>query len=265
MPLRRTSTLYRDVEQVPNIIYTFFKKFGFRHLALEWADDMNDWADKFTKGSGDTLDFGGIHDTCGAGIMPGHLAVIQQLKKEGLLDKLTFFHPTVAFKDEDNESRDRLMADTLKSRLSGSPTLVVTGAHHATREQSPGLPGGAEYPMGYQLNQAIPGIQAGRIDSLSGQFFGMYSSSVDDPPITGAGNFTDRSSLSPNGKPRFFYNKQKDSFVVELPKALPARALRYYQQTGHEKSGGVAPHASQRRPTGPRGPRFPSPGGHRRR
>jgi len=218
------------VEQTPNIIYTLFKKFGFRHLALEGADDMNDWADKFTSGKGDALDFGGIHDTCGGGIMPGHLAVIQQLKKEGLLDKLTFFHPTIRFEDDDNESRDRLMAEKLQSRLSDAPTLVITGSHHATREHSPGLPGGAEYPMGYHLKQTTPGIQAGRIDALSGQFFGMYG----DARITGAGDFTDRSSQSPDGKPRFLYNEQKDSFVLELPKALPARALRYYTETWPE-------------------------------
>ncbi len=77
------------VKENVDIIYTLFKKLGFRKLALEWNKELRESAEKFLQ-TGE-LDFEAIKDSPDGRITAGHFALLKKLKDEGLLESLVCF------------------------------------------------------------------------------------------------------------------------------------------------------------------------------
>ena len=154
------------VKENVDIIYTLFKKFGFRQLALEWTPKSGELVKKFIE-SGD-IDFEVIENSPDGRITAGHFALIKKLKDEGLLDKL------ICFDEEgyvDWDSRDENMAKNIISNLADLPTLVVAGNKH-TRIETIKFDDekGEHHPMGQRVKSQIPEVPTGRIEYLKGQY-----------------------------------------------------------------------------------------------
>ena len=74
------------VKENVDVIYTLFKKFGFRQLALEWKSGLLKVAEYYLE-SGE-IDFDAIKNSPDGRITAGHFALLKKLKDEGLLEKL---------------------------------------------------------------------------------------------------------------------------------------------------------------------------------
>lgn len=154
------------VQENANIIYTLFKKFGFRQLALEWEPRVGDAVEKFLA-SGE-LDFDAIKDSPDGRVTAGHFALVKKLKDEGMLDRLVCFDEGGA----DWNDRDRNMAKKVIANLSDAPTLAVAGNLHAeteaiTFDEEPG----EHHPMGENIRRLIADVAAGNIEYRAGQFY----------------------------------------------------------------------------------------------
>lgn len=155
------------VKENADVIYTLFKKFGFRQLALEWEPELKEVAEKYLK-SGE-LDFDAIKDSPDGRITAGHFALLKKLKFEGMLEGLVCFD-----RGSDGHgwnARDTAMAKNILDNLSDISTLVVAGNHHAktepiTFDDEPD----EQHPMGENIKKEIPNVASGRIEYLSGQY-----------------------------------------------------------------------------------------------
>jgi len=154
------------VKENADVIYTLFKKFGFRQLALEWESGLKAVAEKYLE-TGE-IDFDRIQDSPDGRITAGHFALLKTLKDDGLLDRLICFDGSG---EVDWDARDKNMAKNILSCLSDSPTLVVAGNLHAKVEPIT-FNGelGEHHPMGERVRAHIPGVPSGQIEYLSGQY-----------------------------------------------------------------------------------------------
>ncbi|MBI2577878.1 MAG: hypothetical protein HYV77_03500 [Candidatus Wildermuthbacteria bacterium] len=191
------------VKENPDIIYTLFKKFGFRNLALEWEPTLKEKIERFL--NGEAIDFDSIKDSPDGRITAGHFALLKKLKEEGLLEKFVCF-------DQGGgaswDKRDENMARNIIENLTDAPTLVVAGNLHTkvepiTFEDEEG----EHHPMGEQVKRDIPNVPSGRIEYLTGEFHNY-----------GTRKFGEKSDDAKFPLARFF--KGEDGlYVFELPEA----------------------------------------------
>lgn len=154
------------VKENPDIIYTLFKKFGFRQLALEWKSGLGAVAEKYLET--EEINFDAIQDSPDGRITAGHFALLKRLRDEGLLEKLICFDGS----GEANwNARDENMAKNVLNGLSDSATLVVAGNLHAKVEPITFNDEPIEHhPMGERIKVHIPDVPSGKIEYLSGQY-----------------------------------------------------------------------------------------------
>ncbi|MDB5190211.1 MAG: hypothetical protein JWN49_537 [Parcubacteria group bacterium] len=155
------------VKENPDIIYTLFKKFGFRGLSLEWEPDLKHVAEKYLE-TGE-LNFHAIQDSPDGRVTGGHFALLKKLRDEGMLEQFVCFDGGAtgpAWND-----RDEAMAKNILANLSDVPTLVVAGNLHAKTEPLT-FDGEADeqHPMGERIQNQIPEVVSGKIEYDSGQF-----------------------------------------------------------------------------------------------
>lgn len=156
----------QGVKENADVIYTLFKKFGFRQLALEWEAGLGAVAEQYLK-TGE-VDFDAIQDSPDGRITAGHFALLKKLKDEGLLEKLICFDGSG---EADWDARDENMAKNILGGLSATSTLVVAGNLHAKVEPITfDDEVGEHYPMGSCVKARIPDVPSGKIDYLSGQY-----------------------------------------------------------------------------------------------
>ena len=191
------------VKENVNVIYTLFKKFGFRRLALEWEPGLKDVIERFLE-SGE-LDFDMIKDSSDGRITAGHLALIKKLKSEGILEQLVCF-------DEGSgaewNKRDSNMAKNILASLSDNPTLAVAGNLHAKMEPMTfDDESDQQHPMGEDVKKRISTISSGKIEYLTGQFHNFGTQEF--------GKFPEGESL-PEAK---FYQDEGGLYIFELPEA----------------------------------------------
>lgn len=191
------------VRENPDIIYTLFKKFGFRNLALEWEPSLKEKAERFL--NGEILDFNSVKDSPDGRITAGHFALLKKLKEEGLLEKFVCFDQGgVASWNK----RDENMARNIIENLTDAPTLVVAGKLHTktdpiTFEDEEG----EHHPMGEEVKRNIPNVPSGRIKYLAGEFHNF-----------GTRSFGDKSDDAEFQSARF-YKGEDGLYVFELPEA----------------------------------------------
>jgi hypothetical protein len=154
------------VKENVDVIYTLFKKFGFRQLALEWESGLLKVAELYLE-SGE-IDFDAIQDSPDGRITAGHFALLKKLKAEGMLEKIICFDGSG---EASWDARDKNMAKNILGGLTDSLTLVVAGNLHAkveaiTFNDEPD----EHHPMGEWVKAQIPEVPYGKIDYLSGQY-----------------------------------------------------------------------------------------------
>ena len=192
------------VKENVDIIYTLFKKFGFKKLALEWDEKLREQADKFLQ-SGE-LDFEAIKDSPDGRITAGHFALLKKLKDEGLLETLVCFDGTTPSGEWD--ARDENMAKNIIANLADSTTLVVAGKLH-TQIEPITFDGekGEHHPMGENVKKQIPNVPSGKIKYLTGQFHNY-----------GTRDFGEKSEETELPKARF-YKSDDGIYSFDLPEA----------------------------------------------
>ncbi len=189
------------VKENPKIIYTLFKKFGFKNLALEWDIKLSPEVQNFLQ-TGE-IDFRTIIDSSDGRITAGHFALLKKLKEEGLLEKV------ICFDDWSEENkRDINMAKNILKNLSETPTLIVAGKLH-TQTQSIFFEDESEeyHPMGENIKIQMPNTPSGEVEYLSGQY---YNSTAKE--------FRNKNTTVQLTKAKFhklFNNK----YIFELPEA----------------------------------------------
>ncbi|MDZ4296414.1 MAG: hypothetical protein U1A16_03525, partial [Patescibacteria group bacterium] len=196
------------VKENADVIYTLFKKFGFRQLALEWEPGLRAVAEKFIE-SGE-LDFDAVKDSPDGRITAGHFALLKKLKSEGMLNRLVCFDGGSG--GEGWNARDAAMARNIVANLSDTPTLVVVvGNLHAKTEPFTFDDESEEqHPMGENVKKEIPGVASGRIEYITGQYhnygireFGKLSKGEESPEAR-------------------FYQDEDGLYVFEVPEAHAA-------------------------------------------
>ena len=193
------------VKENADIIYTLFKRFGFRNLALEWEPELKDVVEKFLT-SGE-LDFDAVKDSPDGRITAGHFALIKKLKSEGLLEYITCFDEGSG--GGDWNKRDETMAKNILANLSGSPTLVVAGNLHAKTEEmtfddEPDI----HHPMGENVKKEIPDVPSGGIEYLTGKFYNY-----------GPKEFRKLAEGEELPSVARFYRKEDGLYTFEIPEA----------------------------------------------
>lgn len=149
------------VKENADIIYTLFKKFGFKKLALEWDTKLHAHAERFLQ-TGE-LDFEAVQNETDGRITAGHFALLKKLKDEGLLEALVCF-------DEWSGDRDANMAKNILANVSGDKTLVAAGNLHTKFESIVEIDGKTHHSMGEHIKKQIPTVPSGEIQYLTGQY-----------------------------------------------------------------------------------------------
>lgn len=195
------------VKENADVIYTLFKKFGFRQLALEWKPELKQLVEKFLE-SGE-IDFNALQDSPDGRITAGHFALLKKLRSEGMLEGLVCFDGGSG--GEGWNERDSTMAKNILANLSNVPTLVIAGYLHAKTEaihfdDEPG----EQHPMGENVRKEIPDVASGRIEYLTGQYHNY-----------GTNDFTklDEEELLSEAR---FYQDESGLYTFELPEANAA-------------------------------------------
>ncbi|MEN9390142.1 MAG: hypothetical protein RLZZ283_242 [Candidatus Parcubacteria bacterium] len=191
------------VAENANVIYTLFKKFGFRTLALEWPKSMQGAVDSFLETG--KLDFSAIQGSADGRVTAGHFAVMRKLKQEGIL------HRVVCIDDGDMSNwndRDENMAKNVAAVLPDGPVLVVAGNLH-TRTSSIDIDGQTHHPMGEHIRKRVPNAPVATLDYLSGEY-----------ENSGRQYFKKRSPNVPTrGSVR---QSHPNEYIIEIPKASGA-------------------------------------------
>lgn len=192
------------VKENADVIYTLFKKFGFRQLALEWQSECRDAALTFAD-SGE-LDFNTVATSDDGRITAGHFALIKKLEDEGLLDDLICFDAS----NRDWNVRDATMADNILAHVADDVyTLAVAGNLHTKTERMTFKGDTYDYhPMGENVRKVIPNVPSGRIEYEEGQYFN-----------TSLKDFPTRKSLSTTAQ---FSQSSDDNYTFDLPLAHAA-------------------------------------------
>lgn len=195
------------VKENTDVIYTLFKKFGFRQLALEWNPELKQVVEKFLE-SGE-IDFDVMQNSPDGRVTAGHFALLKKLKSEGMLEGLVCF-------DGDSgggswNARDSAMSENILANLSGVPTLAVAGNLHVktesiTFEDEPGK----QHPMGENIRKELPNVASGRIEYITGQYHNY-----------GIQNFSSISERDESLETRF-YQDEKGLYIFEVPEAHAA-------------------------------------------
>lgn len=195
------------VKENVDVIYTLFKKFGFRQLALEWEPELKHVAERYLE-SGE-LDFNAIKDSPDGRITAGHFALLKKLKSEGILKGLVCFDGGSG--GHGWNARDAAMAKNILDNLSDIPTLVVAGNLHAktepiTFDDEPG----EQHPMGESIKKEVPNVASGRIEYFSGQYHNFGTKEF--------GRISDEEF--PQGAR--FYKDENGLYTFELPEVQAA-------------------------------------------
>lgn len=195
------------VKENVDVIYTLFKKFGFRRLALEWEPELNQVVNKFLE-TGE-IDFKAIRDSLDGRITAGHFTLLKKLNTEGLLEDLVCFD--VGPRDQGWNARDAGMAEGIITNLSGKPMLVVAGNLHTKTEtinfeDEPS----EQHPMGWHVKREIPTIASGEIDYCAGQYYNYGIRSFNESTI---------GTQSPGAR---FYQNNQGLYIFQLPMAQAA-------------------------------------------
>lgn len=196
------------VKENADVIYTLFKKFGFRQLALEWAPELKEIAERYLE-SGE-LDFDAIKDSPDGRITAGHFALLKKLESEGMLEGLVCFDGGSG--GHGWNARDAAMAKNILNNLSDMPTLVVAGNLHAktepiTFDDEPD----EQHPMGENIKKEIPSVASGKIEYLTGQYHNY-----------GTKEFTKLSDQELPSSGRFFKSEDGLLYTFELVEAHAA-------------------------------------------
>jgi hypothetical protein len=193
------------VKENVDVIYTLFKKFGFRQLALEWELELKAVAEHYLE-TGE-IDFNAIQDSPDGRITAGHFALLKKLRDEGLLEKLICFDGSG---ESDWDARDENMAKNILAGLSDSPTLVVAGNLHAKVEAITFNDELDEHhPMGERVKANIPDVPSGKIEYLSGQYHNFGKQDFWEEPE------------QEKTEPRFYLTKE-GLYTFVLPEASAA-------------------------------------------
>jgi len=192
------------VKENVDIIYTLFKKFGFKKLALEWNKELSEQVEKFLK-TGE-LNFEAIKDSPDGRITAGHFALLKKLKDEGLLEALVCFDGETSSAGWD--MRDANMAKNIIANLTDDTTLVVAGNLH-TKVEPITFDDEKEkhHPMGENVKKQIPDVPSGKIKYLTGQFHNF-----------GTKDFREKPEGVELPKARF-YKSDDGIYSFELPEA----------------------------------------------
>jgi len=198
------------VKENPDILYTIFKKFGFKQLALEWDKKLQAQIAKFLE-TGE-LDFETIKESRDGRITAGHFALFKKLRDEGLLGALVCFDDdALLLSPESWDARDANMAEKIVANLTDGATLVVAGDAHTGVAPINFRDGkGEHHPMGERVKEQIPEVPSGRIKILTGRIYNNKIREVGGKPEEG--------KIS---KARF-YKSPEGIYLFELPKAHPA-------------------------------------------
>lgn len=204
------------VEENPNIIYTFIKKFGFKKLALEWDKNLEKTVNDYLEAG--KLDFDSIQENArGDGrITAGHFAMIKKLHEEGLIDKLIFVDND-QFKN--SAEREKGMAKSVLDNISDTPMLVVVGNSHAKTELGE-FRDEAKEPdrMGKIIKKNYPNVFSGIANYRSGEHhnydIGSWGNN-DNPELPKKAQFY-RSHVTE-------YQFTAGEYVFELPRAHAAK------------------------------------------
>ncbi len=195
------------VRENPQIIYTLFKKFGFRNLALEWDSSLKEVAEGFLKSG--TLDFNALKNSPDGRITAGHFALLKKLREEGLLDELVCF-------DQGGgggwDERDALMAKNILTRPLHTKTLVVAGNLH-TQTQPVFIENEEHHPLGENLKKQIPNILSGKIQYSRGEYHNFGRRKITENP--------GKPAASEFSEPRF-YKSEDGTYVFTVPEAQAA-------------------------------------------
>jgi len=195
------------VAENPNIIYTLFKKFGFKRLALEWdGQELQELVNEFLNTGQLDSEYIKAKDGGDGRITAGHFTLLKKLKQENLLDDIILFD---ANEDSWNTiDRDKTMADNVLLNQADERTLVIAGNYH-TRTESFTFDGETElhHPMGEYIKKQVQDLSSGKIIYLSGQHFNR-----------GPSNFLD---ISEDGNPNTaqFYQAEDGLYYYSIPKA----------------------------------------------
>jgi hypothetical protein len=192
------------VKENVDVIYTLFKKFGFRQLALEWEPELKKVAEKFLE-TGE-LDFNAIHDSQDGRITAGHFALLKKLKSEGVLEGIICFDGGSG--GEGWNARDAAMAKNILTNLNEMRTLVVAGNLHAKTEpmnfdDEPG----EQHPMGENIRKEIPEVASGGIEYSKGQYYNY-----------GIQEFSELPQRAGSQETRFYQNEE-GVYVFEVAEA----------------------------------------------
>lgn len=191
------------VKENVDIIYTLFKKFGFRNLALEWEPSLKEKTERFL--NGESLDFDSIKDSPDGRITAGHFALLKKMKEEGLLEKFVCFDQGGS---ASWDKRDENMARNIIEDLTDASTLVVAGNLHTKTEPITFEDEeGEHHPMGEQVKKEMPDVPSGRISYLTGEFHNYGTRNFGDIP--------DDMEL----KSARFFKGEDGLYVFELPEA----------------------------------------------
>jgi hypothetical protein len=192
-----------SVKENPDIVYTLFKKFGFKNLAIEWEPPLKNEVENFLK-TGE-LDFNVIKDSPDGRITAGHFALFKKLKDEGQLEKLVCFDREGA---SNWDQRDENMAEDILENLNEDYTLVIAGnLHTKVKPIDFGDGEGEHHPMGENIRKEIPSAPSGKIKYLAGQFHN-YGTRDFEEKSDGIKTF-----------PARFYKSDDGLYVFELPEA----------------------------------------------
>lgn len=143
------------VAETPLVLYTLFRAFGFRALALEWETDLRHAVLQFLGGDPLELPFAPPDGR----VTAGHFALLRQLSAEGLLEQFVLMDQTPNDWIGEWDERDAGMADQLmRERRPELRTLVVAGGFHVRTVPHPD-----GRPLGERLAYAVPGVPTGQI------------------------------------------------------------------------------------------------------
>ncbi len=192
------------VKENVDIIYTLFKKFGFKILALEWNKELQELIEKFLQ-TGE-LDFEAIKDSPDGRITSGHFALLKKLKDEGLLETVVCIDSDIP--SDDWDTRDANMAKNIMTHVHDSRMLVVAGNLH-THVQPINFDDerGEHHPMGESIKKLIPDVPSGKITYRTGQFHNY-----------GTRDFREKPEGIERSRARF-YQSNEGIYSFELPEA----------------------------------------------
>lgn len=158
------------IKENVDVIYTLFKKFGFKQLALEWETSLNEVVEKYL--SSGEIDFNTIEESADGRITAAHFALIKKLTEEGLLNKLV----CLIGKSGEN-TRDENMALSSIQKISDEATLVVAGNLHTKTEKIIFKDGKEMHPMGEFIKKEIPNVETAKIRYAHGEYhnFGTHT------------------------------------------------------------------------------------------